>query len=167
MTTFDKENIRRVFANNKVIIKINPKNPPTASELSLTEWKVIMQVDGQKNLQEIINDLALGEEESLAIFHELYQKNLIEIVVEDNIQSRIAGEYFFKDLENILVNIIGPVSKYLIDDVLWELSETRESFIIEKIPSLAEAISREILDDKKQVQFQEEILALIKNYEIY
>ena len=56
---------------------------------------------------------------------------------------------------------------YLIDDVLWELNETRENFIIEKIPSLAEAISREILDDKKQVQFQEEILALIKSYEIY
>jgi hypothetical protein len=167
MTIFEKENIRRVFPNNKVIIKINPKNPPTASKLSLTEWKVIMQVDGKKNLQEIINDSALGEEESLAIFHELYQKNLIEIVVDENILSRIAGEDFFKDLENILVKIIGPVSMYLIDDVLWELNETRESFIIEKIPSLAEAISREILDDKKQVQFQEEILALIKSYEIY
>lgn len=156
-----------MFPNNRVIIKINPNNPPTASKLSLTEWKVIMQVDGQKNLQDIINDLSLGEEESLTIFHELYKKNLIEIVVEENIQSRIAGEDFFRNLENILVRIIGPVSKYLIDDVLWELNETREAFIIEQIPSLTEAISREILDDKKQVQFQEEMLSLIKSYEIY
>jgi len=156
-----------VFPNNKVIIKINPKNPPIASNLSLTEWKVIMQVDGQKNLQEIINELALGEEESLAIFHQLYQKNLIEIVVEENIQGRIAGGEFFKHLESILIQIIGPVSVYVIDDVLWELNETREKFIIEKIPSLTESISREILDDKKRVQFQEEMLSLIKNYEIY
>jgi len=156
-----------VFPNNKVIIKINPKNPPTAANLSLTEWKVIMQVDGQKNLQEIIYELALGEEESLAVFHELYQKNLIEIVVEENIQSRIAGEEFFKNLEDILVQIIGPVSPYVIDDVLWELNETRENIIIEKIPSLTESISREILDDKKRVLFQEEMLSLIKSYEIY
>ena len=167
MASIEKENIRRVFPNNKVIIKINPKNPPTASKLSLTEWKVIMQVDGQKNLQEIIYELALGDEESLAVFHELYQKNLIEIVVEENIQSRIAGEEFFKNLESILIQIIGPVSPYVIDDVLWELNETRENFIIEKIPSLTESISREILDDKKRVQFQEEMLSLIKSYEIY
>ena len=156
-----------MFPNNKVIIKINPKNPPTASNLSLTEWKVIMQIDGQKNLQEIIDELALGEEESLAVFHELYKKNLIEIVVEENIQNRIAGEEFFKNLESILVQIIGPVSPYVIDDVLWELNETREKFIIEKIPSLTESISCEILDDKKRVQFQEEMLSLIKSYEIY
>ncbi len=156
-----------MFPNNKVIIKINPKNPPTASNLSLAEWKVIMQVDGQKNLQDIINELALGEDESLAIFHELYQKNLIEIVVEENIQSRIAGEEFFNNLESILVRIIGPVSMYVIDDVLWDLNETQENFIIEKIPSLTESISREILDDKKRVQFQEEMLSLIKSYEIF
>jgi hypothetical protein len=156
-----------VFPNNKVIIKINPKNPPTAADLSLKEWKVIMQVDGQKNLHEIIRELAFGEEESLAIFHELYQKNLIEIVVDEDMHSKVAGKDFFRSLENILVKIIGPVSVYVIDDVLWELNETRENFIIEKIPSLAESISREILDDKKRVQFQEEMLSLIKNYEIY
>jgi hypothetical protein len=167
MITNDKENFRRVFPNDKVIIKINPNNPPTASNLSLTEWKAIMQVDGEKNLQQIINELALGEEESLAIFHRLYQKNLIEIIVNENIQNRVAGEEFFKSLENILVKIIGPVCKYVIEDVLWELNETPEKFVIEKIPSLTESISREILDDKKRVQFQEEMLKLIKSYEIY
>jgi hypothetical protein len=156
-----------VFPNNKVIIKLNPKKPPTAADLSLTEWKVLMHVDGQKNLQEIINELALGEEDSLTIFHDLYQKDLIEIVVQENIQSRIAGEEFFDNLEKILVQIIGPVSMYLIDDVLFELGETKETFIIEKIPSLTESIGREILNDKKRVLFQKEMLTIIKSYEIY
>ena len=65
-----------MFPNNKVIIKINPKNPPTAADLSLKEWKVIMQVDGQKTLQEIIQELAIGEEESLAIFHDLLHSGM-------------------------------------------------------------------------------------------
>jgi len=166
MTTDQKENIRRVFPNYKVLIKINPDNPPTASNLSLTEWKVIMQVDGKKNLQNIIDELSIGEEESLAIFHELYKKNLIEIVVQDDVQEQLAGEEFFQNLENILVKIIGPVAVYIINDVLWELNETREKFVVEKIPSLTESISREILDEIKKVQFQKDMLKLIKNYEI-
>ena len=166
MTTEEKENIRRVFPNYKVLIKINPDNPPTASNLTLTEWKVIMQVDGKKNLQNIIDELSIGEEESLAIFHELYKKNLIEIVVQDDVQEQLAGEEFFKNLENILVKIIGPVAVYIINDVLWELNETREKFVVEKIPSLTESISREILDEIKRVQFQKDMLKLIKNYEI-
>jgi hypothetical protein len=166
MTTDQKENIRRVFPNYKVLIKINPDNPPTASNLTLTEWKVIMQVDGKKNLQNIIDELSIGEEESLAIFHELYKKNLIEIVVQDDVQKQLAGEEFFQNLENILVKIIGPVAVYIINDVLWELNETREKFVVEKIPSLTESISREILDEIKRVQFQKDMLKLIKNYEI-
>jgi hypothetical protein len=155
-----------VFPNYKVLIKINPDNPPTASNLTLTEWKVIMQVDGKKNLQNIIDELSIGEEESLAIFHELYKKNLIEIVVQDDVQKQLAGEEFFQNLENILVKIIGPVAVYIINDVLWELNETREKFVVEKIPSLTESISREILDEIKRVQFQKDMLKLIKNYEI-
>ena len=155
-----------MFPNYKVLIKINPDNPPTASNLTLTEWKVIMQVDGKKNLQNIIDELSIGEEESLAIFHELYKKNLIEIVVQDDVQKQLAGEEFFQNLENILVKIIGPVAVYIINDVLWELNETREKFVVEKIPSLTESISREILDEIKRVQFQKDMLKLIKNYEI-
>jgi hypothetical protein len=166
MITEEKENTRRVFPNYKVLVKINPDNPPTASNLTLTEWKVIMQVDGKKNLQNIIDELSIGEEESLAIFHELYKKNLIEIVVQDDVEEKLAGEEFFQNLENILVKIIGPVAVYIINDVLWELNETREKFVIEKIPSLTESISREILDETKRVQFQKDMLKLIKNYEI-
>jgi hypothetical protein len=162
----EKENTRRVFPNYKVLVKINPDNPPTASNLTLTEWKVIMQVDGKKNLQNIIDELSIGEEESLAIFHELYKKNLIEIVVQDDVEEKLAGEEFFQNLEIILVKIIGPVAVYIINDVLWELNETREKFVIEKIPSLTESISREILDETKRVQFQKDMLKLIKNYEI-
>ena len=166
MITEEKENTRRVFPNYKVLVKINPDNPPTASNLTLTEWKVIMQVDGKKNLQNIIDELSIGEEESLAIFHELYKKNLIEIVVQDDVEEKLAGEEFFQNLENILVKIIGPVAVYIINDVLWELNETREKFVIEKIPPLTESISREILDETKRVQFQKDMLKLIKNYEI-
>ncbi|MCK4753586.1 MAG: hypothetical protein KAS58_00050 [Calditrichia bacterium] len=166
MTREEKEQIRRVFPNNSVLIIINPNNPPTESSLSSAEWQVITQVDGKKTLQNIIDSLTFEHDQSLEIFYKLHQKKLIEIVGEQKTQKEFAGEFFFKKLEEVLVKIIGPVAVYVINDVLWELNEIREKFLIDKIPLLIESISREILDDKKRVNFQKEMLDLIKGYEI-
>lgn len=167
MTIEEKEKIRLVLPNNNVRILINPNNPPTEANLSSAEWQAIMKVDGKKSLQSIMEDLDFSEDESLRIFYDLSQKKLIDIVVETDNEDEVAGEEFFKKLEEILVKIIGPVAVYVINDVLWELNETREKFLVNNIPSLTESIGREILDETKRVNFQKEMLDLIKSYEIY
>jgi hypothetical protein len=166
MTKEEKEQIRRVFPNNAVLIKINPNNPPTESSLSSAEWQVITQVDGKKNLQYIIDGLNLEEDPGLELFYKLHQKDLIEIIVEQKTQEEIADEKFFDKLEEVLVKIIGPVAVYVINDVLWELNDSRDKFLKDNIPLLIESISREIVDDTKRVHFQKEMLDLIKGYEI-
>jgi len=166
MTLEEKERVRKIFPDNSVVIKINPNNPPTESSLSSAEWQVITQVDGKKSLQNIIDRLTIEKDQSLKIFFNLYEKQLIEIVEENQTQEEFAGEEFFLKLENVLVKIIGPVAVYVINDVLWELNETREKFLIDNIPLLTESLGREILDDKKRMNFQKEMLDLIKGYEI-
>lgn len=166
MTNEEKERIRRIFPTNKVLIKINPNNPPTESSLSSAEWQVITKVDGKKNLQNIIDTQNLDEDQGLQIFYKLHQKDLIQIVEDQQNKVEVAGENFFSKLEEVLVKIIGPVAVYVINDILWELNESREKFIKDKIPFLIESISGEILDDNKRMQFQKEMLDLIKNYEI-
>ena len=136
MTTEEKEKIRLVLPNNNVLILINPNNPPIETNLSSAEWQAIMKVDGKKDLQSIMEDLNFSEDEGLRIFYNLSQKRLIEIVVEADNENEVAGEEFFKKLEEILVKIIGPVAVYVINDVLWELNETREKFLVNNIPSL-------------------------------
>ena len=167
MTTEEKEKIRRLFPNTNVLIFINPNNPPTETNLSSAEWQAIMKVDGKRTLQTIIDDLKIPEDESLKIFYNLHKKKLIEVVVEREIDDELAGDEFFKKLEEILVKIIGPVAVYVINDVLWELNETREKFLVKNIPLLTESVSREIHDETKKVDFQKEMLNLIKSYEIY
>ena len=166
MTPEEKEQIRRIFPDNSVIIKINPNNPPTESSLSSSEWQIITQVDGKKTLQNIIDGQKFDAEKGLEIFYKLYEKKLIEIVPENLNQSEFADEKLFSKIEEVLVKIIGPVAVYIINDVLWELNETREKFLVNNIPLLIESISREILDDEKRMNFQKEMLDLIKEYEI-
>jgi hypothetical protein len=162
MVNEDKGQIRRVFPTNTVLIKINPNNPPTESSLSSAEWQVITQVDGKKNLQAIMDTLNLEEDRGLEIFYKLHQKDLIQIVVQQQTVEEVAGEKFFEKLEEVLVKIIGPVAVYVINDVLWELNESRDKFLKDKIPFLIESISGEITDDQKRMDFQKEMLDLIK-----
>jgi tyrosine-protein phosphatase YwqE len=166
MANIEKEQIRRVFPNNGILIKINPNNPPTESSLSSAEWQVITKIDGKKSLRNIIDILKIEEDRGLEIFYKLHQKDLIQIVAEQKIEEEIASEKFFEKLEEVLVKIIGPVAVYVINDVLWELNETREKYLKDKIPLLIESISGEILDDNKRMLFQKEMLSLIKTYEI-
>lgn len=166
MVNEEKEKIRKLFPDNQVTIKINPDNPPTESNLSSAEWQIISQVDGKKTLQNIIDMMAITEDEGLSTIYNLYEKKLIHVIVNEISQDKLAGEDFFRQLEEILVKIIGPVATYVINDILWELDENREQLLVEKIPLLTESISREILDESKRVYFQKEMLQLIKTYEI-
>jgi leucyl-tRNA synthetase len=69
---------------------------------------------------------------------------------------------FFDELEQVLVQYIGPVAPYIIEEILTDLGEDKYNFEDEKIPLLIEALSREITDDKKRVEFQKDMLERIR-----
>ena len=104
-------------------------------------------------------------EKERKVYTNLTEKNLIDISGREN-DDRYAGEDFFLKLEEILVKVIGPVAVYVIDDVLWELNETRDKFLVTMIPMLVESVSRQIMDESKRICFLKEILQVIKSYEI-
>ena len=77
-------------------------------------------------------------------------------------ESQYAESGFFQQLEQVLAKSIGPVASYIIEDVLLDLNQSREQFLKDNIPLLTESISMEIEDENKRVQFQEEMLEIIK-----
>lgn len=162
MTPDEKEEISKVIPHNYVIFKVNAAKPATEVKLKSAEWAIITQIDGKKTIEEIANNLALTEDESLVLFYNLHQNSLIEIKLKDAPEQEYAPKDFFKQLEVILVKVIGPVANYIIDDVLWDLDEKRDKFLKDKIPVLTESISQEIEDPQKKVEFQREMLELIK-----
>ena len=157
-----KETIRKIIPNKSTIFRLNPKNKTTGVKLRSAEWEVIMQIDGEKTLQGIISKLNFREEVVLSLVNNLFEKELIEIIDTADNKKEYAGEDFFQHLEKTLVEIIGPVAKYIIDDILLDLEEDRQTFLKEKMPLLTEAISQEIMDDDKRLKFQREMLAHIK-----
>jgi hypothetical protein len=163
MTEEERRIIRSEIPNNFVVFSVISSQAVTDAQLKSSEWAIITQIDGNQTVQQIIDKLDFDEYECLGMLYSLYKKNLIKIQKIQTEDQIYVSSAFFRKLEDALVKIIGPVANYLIDDVLWELSEDREKFVKEKVPMLIEAISQEINDEHKSVQFQQQMLNEIKN----
>jgi hypothetical protein len=154
--------IRGIIPHNDVVFTIKQEKPEEGLDLKSTEWAVLTQIDGEKTVQSIINNLAFSEDEGLKIFYNLFAGGFVEVKDVRKKEQEVVSPTFFKALEEILIKIIGPVAGYIIDDVLWEMDEKRDNFLKEQVPILTESISQEISDDEKRVQFQKEMLEIIK-----
>jgi hypothetical protein len=154
--------IRELIPHNDVVFEIKQDKPESGLDLKSTEWAVLTQVDGEKTVHSILRSLAFSENEGLHVFYNLYMSGLVGIKDTRKKEQETASPSFFKALEETLIKIIGPVAGYIIDDVLWEMDEKRVDFPKEKVPILTESISQEISDDAKRVQFQQEMLEIIK-----
>lgn len=163
MTEEERKIIRKAIPNNFVVFSVISSQAITDAQLRSFEWAIVTQIDGSQTVQQIIDKLDLDEDECLGTLYSLFKKQLIQIQkmqMEDQIY---VSSQFFEKLENSLVSIIGPVANYLIEDVMWELSEEKEKFVKDKVPMLIEAISQEINDEHKSVQFQQTMLNEINN----
>ena len=163
MTEEERKIIRRTIPNNFVIFSVISSQAAADAQLKSSEWAIVTQIDGNQTIQKIIENLSLEEDECLAILYSLFQKKLIQIRKIQTEDQIFVSEAFFQKIEDSLVKIIGPVANYLIADVMWELNETKEKFDKDKVPMLIEAISQEIKDEHKSVQFQQQMLNEIKN----
>ena len=162
----DIAQIRSALPDNNTVLKLNPDKPTSEVKLKSAEWQIILQIDGKKTVQEVIDILGGGDDSVLYHLYELYQKNLIIPDLDAksppiHIQEYVSAE-FFKKIEYVLIGYIGPVAPYVINDVMLELNEDPEQFLKENIPLLIESVSQEILDDTKRVKFQREMLDYIK-----
>lgn len=162
MTEEEIQKIRGIIPHNDVVFTIKQDKPEEGLDLKSTEWAVLTQVDGERTIKEILSNLAFPEEEGLRVFHTLLTMDLVEIKDVRRRELDIVAPSFFKELEDILIKIIGPVAGYIIDDVLWEMNEKRDNFLKEYVPALTESLSQEISDDAKRVRFQQEMLEIIK-----
>jgi len=152
----------KTLLNLDAIFKLSSAKSPSDATLRSAEWAIITQVDGQKSIDEIAKTLALSADEAINLFNGLFEKGLIELVSVTKAEKKLVSQAFFKVLNDELIKIIGPVAPYLIEDTLWEMEIKIENCDVKKIPEIIEAISEEIQDEMKRVEFQKIMLNEMK-----
>jgi hypothetical protein len=69
------------------------------------------------------------------------------------LQKRSVNGDFFPFVENALKKLMGPIAPIIIDDIVAETGESKESFPLEMVDKLLESIVAEIPDMAKRAEF--------------
>ncbi len=145
-----------------VVYKKSELKSASGLNLRSAEWMVLTQVNGEQSIQEIAAIVSLSVKDVTRILYKLFQLELIEIYQAEKKEENTLGLSFFSNMEKVLTNIIGPVSPFVIEDILLEINQTRNKFPSVRVAELIELICDEIQDGQKKIKFQSEMLNFIK-----
>ncbi len=145
-----------------VVYKKSELKSASGLNLRSAEWMVLTQVNGEQSIQEIAAIVSLSVKDVTRILYKLFQLELIEIYQAEKKEENTLGLSFFSNMEKVLTNIIGPVSPFVIEDILLEINQTRNKFPSVRVAELIELICDEIQDGQKKIKFQSEMLNYIK-----
>ncbi len=150
------------MSSENVIFKLRADQLPKEVTLSSMEWAVITQIDGKRTVDDIARNLAMHVDEAVKIFEALAEKGLIvQSHVKEKRVERLSDSAL-KRIEKILTTYIGPVAVYVLKDAINELQTSDGHLLKDQLPELIELLSDEISDEKKNIQFQKEMLNFLK-----
>lgn len=165
MIDYDWEEVRKVIPNTNLVFKMSYGTPSEIS-LNATEWNILRHINGLDSVAEISKKVDLPLLDVAKAFCKLYQASLIEMMgeaVARETKKTGIDPTIFQRVEKELAKIIGPLAPIVLDDHVANLKESQDAFPKEKLPELIESLSREITDPKKLIEFQKNMLDIIKN----
>ena len=152
----------KFLAEPNVVYKKSELKSASGLNLRSSEWMVLTQVNSEQSIQDIAAVAAMSVKDVTRILYNLFQLGLIEIYQAEKKEKNTLGLSFFSNMEKVLIDIIGPVAPFVIEDVLFETNQTKNKFPSERVAELIELICDEMYDDQKKIMFQSEMLNHIK-----
>ena len=122
------------------------------------QWKVLALCNGSKRISDIAASLQWDIFKTSKTIFQMVQNGLLERageVLEEQkpLQKRSVNGDFFPFVENALKKLMGPIAPIIIDDIIAEIGESKESFPQEMVDKLLESIVAEIPDMAKRAEF--------------
>lgn len=147
----------------KMVFVINPDRSADTGDLLHLELAVMSQLDGQKTVSQIADNLALNPDEVEEIFKKLVSAQILKLVNNSGEDHYLPPD-FFKVLSHEMTFLMGPVAGIILEDVLDIMRLGRENFEKRYLPALIDLLTNQIDDPIKQIEFQRNIYPKIKNY---
>ncbi|MBW2029920.1 MAG: hypothetical protein JRH06_07110 [Deltaproteobacteria bacterium] len=129
-------------------------------ELSLDGMtlKVLLVLDGTKNLGTIAEELGLKLGEIRILI-----KNLLELGIIERVETRdsFVEEDFVGYLEAEFSLAVGPIAVVLIEDVLYELGIEPGKVPKHRVAEIVESLSRQIPRNENKIAFEQAMMSKI------
>jgi len=149
--------------DENMVFVLNSQQSPEDSDLLHLEWAVVSQLDGQKTVRQIAENLALNTAEVEEIFKKLVSEELLVLVDRSEDDDIVPGE-LFKYVNHEMTLLLGPVAGIILEDVMEMMRLSRENFDRRKFLGLIDLLTNQIDDPVKQIEFQRNIYPKIKQY---
>jgi len=153
---------RKFLSYPHAVYKKSEKESPEGHDLKTPEWAVYAQIDSRKSIEDISVILATDIQDITGRMRTLYFSRLVDVAEAKKLEARYISAAFFREMEQALTSIVGPVALYVIEDALAKNDLLKTSILKEKISELVELASDEIDDDDKKIKFQTIMLDYIK-----
>jgi hypothetical protein len=96
------------------------------------------------------------------VIYQLVQENLLESGRGEAAQSKKCMDRgFFQMVEKELKNIMGPMASFIIDDLLTEFGEGKESFPQDRALTFVDTLSKEIPNEKRRKEFKRTMMEFL------
>lgn len=145
--------------NASAIFKRSVSDNSSRITLSGLMLKVLMELDGEKNLDAIHQALTIDIGELENIIERLESLQLIERV---NLSPPPLQTEFFDFLKNHLTRAMGPIAELIIEEELQNCNERPGNMSLQSAAELVELLARQILRPEKRLEFQQTMVSRIK-----
>jgi hypothetical protein len=121
--------------------------------------RVLMSLDGKKNLASVSRSINMNLETLKEVFIRLHKIQLIEKV---EVAVPMLNDDFFTFLKNQLSVALGPIAEFLIEDEIQTLSDVPGQLPFHRAAELVNLLARQIPRPENRVVFQQAMAQKIK-----
>lgn len=160
--------IREVIPSPGVMFCIAVQGGAENRSISGDQWKVLALCNGSKRVSDIADSLHWDIFKTSKTIFQMVREGLLERTGElaeehKPIPRKSVNGNFFPVVENELRKIMGPIAPIIIDDVIGEIGESKESFPQELIDKFLESIVAEIPNMAKRAEFTKIVHTAVAN----
>jgi len=121
--------------------------------------KVLVELDGRKNLAEVNQTLRMNPENLKKVVAQLRELQLIEQV---ETASPVLDSDFFDFLKNSLSMAMGPIAQFVVEDEIQKMTGGPDSLSVDHAAELVDLLSRQIHRNERRMEFQQKMVKKIR-----
>jgi len=153
------EKIRMVVPSPNAIFQISLQHHSEDKNIKGDQWNVLALANGTRTVLEIAKTLKWDEFKTAKVILQLAQEKVLEIGKGETAQNKkYIDRGFFQTVEKEFKNVMGPIASVIIDDLLTEFGESKESFPQDRALAFVETLSKEVSDERKRREFKKTMM---------
>jgi hypothetical protein len=153
------EKVRKLIPSSSSVFRLSLRAGSDEKNVKGDQWNALALANGARTLLEVAKTLGWDELSTTKVFYQLVEEGLLEKSEGGRSPGKKPiGSDFFKMLEDELKRIMGAVSSFLVDDLLSDFGETRESFPEDQGIPFVEALSKAIPHEQRKKEFRKKMM---------